>query len=84
MKASTSRSGRTIQPRTHVEAVDAITADHFAKITRAVELLGAESRICGIRPAVATAMTAVDAAPAHAKTYGTLRSALMSVIRPSR
>ncbi|WP_437799926.1 hypothetical protein [Sorangium sp. So ce693] len=47
-------------------------------------LLGAESRICGIQPAVARAMTAVDAAPADAKTYSTMRSALMSVIRPSR
>ncbi|WP_434044567.1 MULTISPECIES: STAS domain-containing protein [Sorangium] len=69
---------------TGVEAIDAATADHFAKITRAVALLGAESRICGIRPAVATAMAAVDAAPAQAKTYSTMRSALMSAIRPSR
>ncbi|MDC0683064.1 STAS domain-containing protein [Sorangium sp. wiwo2] len=65
-----------------VEAIDAATADHLAKISRAVALLGAESRICGIQPAVARAMTAVDAAPADAKTYSTMRSALMSVIRP--
>ncbi|WP_437682846.1 STAS domain-containing protein [Sorangium sp. So ce131] len=41
---------------TGVEVIDTRTADHFLKLIKAVELLGARCRITGVRPAVAQTM----------------------------
>ncbi|AUX22777.1 positive regulator of sigma-B activity [Sorangium cellulosum] len=41
---------------TGVEVIDTRTADHFMKLMKAVELLGARCRITGVRPAVAQTM----------------------------
>lgn len=70
---------------TGVEVVDARTADLFARIMRAVSLLGAECLVCGIRPAVAQAMVATGAEASHAgapepRTFATMQAALQAVI----
>lgn len=41
---------------TGVEVIDTRTADHFMKLMKAVELLGARCRITGVQPAVAQTM----------------------------
>lgn len=41
---------------TGVEMIDTRTADHFMKLIKAVELLGARCRITGVQPAVAQTM----------------------------
>jgi rsbT co-antagonist protein RsbR len=41
---------------TGVERIDTRTADHFMKLIKAVELLGARCRLTGVRPAVAQTM----------------------------
>ena len=47
------RSRFVIIDITGVELVDTSTADHFIKLVRAVELLGARCMLTGIGPAVA-------------------------------
>jgi rsbT co-antagonist protein RsbR len=41
---------------TGVEVIDTRTADHFMRLMKAVELLGARCRLTGVRPAVAQTM----------------------------
>ncbi|WP_438029350.1 STAS domain-containing protein [Sorangium sp. So ce233] len=66
---------------TGVDVVDSATADHFLRIVRAVELLGARCLISGIRPAVAQTITRIGTGIEKARTFGTMRSALMAVTR---
>ncbi|WP_437759098.1 STAS domain-containing protein [Sorangium sp. So ce1389] len=69
---------------TGVDVVDSATADHFVRIVRAVELLGATCLISGIRPAVAQTMTQLGMGIEKARTFGTMRSALKTVMRGLR
>ncbi|WP_437818649.1 STAS domain-containing protein [Sorangium sp. So ce1078] len=69
---------------TGVDVVDSAIADHFLRIVRAVELLGTTCLISGIRPAVAQTMTQLGTGIEKARTFGTMRGALMSVTRGSR
>jgi rsbT co-antagonist protein RsbR len=65
---------------TGVELIDASTADHFSRIIRSIALLGAECLVCGIRPAVAQAMVAIDAQTGSARTFATMQAALQAIV----
>jgi len=73
---------------TGVDVIDTHTAAHFARIMRAIGLLGAECLVCGIRPAVAQAMVAFGdpehGGGRHPRTFGTMQAALQAVIGASR
>jgi rsbT co-antagonist protein RsbR len=68
---------------TGVESLGSATAGHFWKIIRAARLLGAECLLCGILPNVARSLSMLDKAVALEKTYGTMRSALESIVGAS-
>ena len=61
---------------TGVEAVDEGTADHLVRILRAIQLLGAQGLVTGIRPAVAETLTSLGAGFGGARTLSNLREAL--------
>jgi rsbT co-antagonist protein RsbR len=61
---------------TGVETVDEGTADHLVKIIRAIQLLGAQSIVTGIRPAMARTLVASGAGFAGARTVSNLREAI--------
>lgn len=69
---------------TGVDVVDTAIADHFLTIVRAVELLGAECLISGIQPAVAQTMSMLGTGTGRARTFGTMRGALMAATRGPR
>lgn len=79
-----SRARVAILDLTGVDVVDTAIANHFLQIVRAVELLGAECLISGIRPAVAQTMALLGTEIGRARTFGTMRSALMSVTQGER
>lgn len=62
---------------TGVEAVDTRTADHLMKIVRAVQLLGAQSIVVGIRPEVAQTIVGLGVNLTSIITLATLRQALI-------
>jgi rsbT co-antagonist protein RsbR len=66
---------------TGVELIDTKTADHFVKMVRAVELVGASCMVSGIRPAVAQTLVELGIDFANLKTLGNLRHALAQAIR---
>jgi rsbT co-antagonist protein RsbR len=61
---------------TGVELVDTHTADYLLRVARAVELLGAQCIITGIRPAVAQTMVNLQANLSDIVTRATLRHGL--------
>jgi rsbT co-antagonist protein RsbR len=61
---------------TGVETVDEGTADHLVRIIRSVQLLGAQSLVTGIRPAVAQTFISLGAGFAGARTVSNLREAI--------
>lgn len=69
---------------TGVDAIDAVTADHFSRIIRGIALLGAECLVCGIQPAVAQAMVSIDAGTGPARTFGTMQAALQAIVAGGR
>jgi rsbT co-antagonist protein RsbR len=66
---------------TGVELIDTKTADHFVKMVRAVELVGASCMVSGIRPAVAQTLVELGIDFTNLKTLGNLRHALAEAIR---
>jgi len=66
---------------TGVEAVDDATADSLLRIIKSVQLLGAQSIVTGIRPAVAQTMIALGAGFAGARTVSHLRDAIKICMR---
>jgi rsbT co-antagonist protein RsbR len=66
---------------TGVELIDTKTADHFVKMVRAVELVGASCMVSGIRPAVAQTLVELGVEFGALKTLGNLRHALAEAIR---
>jgi rsbT co-antagonist protein RsbR len=66
---------------TGVEVIDTRTADYFLKMIKAVELLGAECLISGIRPAVAQALVDLGIDLGQVRTSRSLRTALTDSIR---
>ena len=69
---------------TGVDLVDTAIAEHFVRIVRAVQLLGAECVLSGMQPAVAQTLTMLDVGLGAMRTFGTMRSALMAVTRGKR
>ncbi|MDI1434997.1 PAS domain-containing protein [Polyangium sorediatum] len=68
---------------TGVEAVDAGTAERLSGILRAIQLLGAEGLVTGIRPAVAQTFTCLATGFAGARTLSNLREAIKVCMRGS-
>lgn len=66
---------------TGVESVDEATADHVVRIIRSIQLLGAQSIVTGIRPAVAQTLIALGAGFAGARTVSNLRDAIKICMR---
>jgi len=61
---------------TGIESIDTATADYLLKILRAARLLGAQPLLTGIRPVVATTITALEIDFDMGSVFGTLRGAL--------
>ncbi|HLM71867.1 MAG TPA: STAS domain-containing protein, partial [Polyangiaceae bacterium] len=61
---------------TGVEAVDEATADHVVRILGAIQLLGAQCIVTGIRPAVAQTLTELGSGFGGARTVRDLREAI--------
>lgn len=69
---------------TGVEAVDTGTAEHIMRIVRAVQLLGAQSIVVGIRPDVAQTIVSMGIDLSSIVTLANLRQALMLCMRDSK
>lgn len=69
---------------TGVELVDTRTADHFIKVIRAAELLGASCCLTGIRPAVAQTLVEIGVDLSSIATMRNLDEALKDCIRRKR
>lgn len=67
----------TIIDLTGVDSVDTRTADHLMRIVRAVQLLGAQSIVVGIRPEVAQTIVSMGVHLTSIITLATLRQALL-------
>lgn len=78
---SRTRARYVILDLTGVELVDTATADHLLKVIRAVELMGVQGMISGIRPAVAQTVIALGAEMSRIKTFGNLREALRACMK---
>jgi rsbT co-antagonist protein RsbR len=66
---------------TGVELVDTSTADHLIQLFRAARVLGVESVLCGIRPAVAQTIVGLGLDLGSVHTTRSLREALKWCIR---
>ncbi len=66
---------------TGVEVVDTATAQHLVRLFRSAELVGVESVLCGIRPAVAQTIIDLGMDMDHVRTMGTMYHALKFCIR---
>jgi rsbT co-antagonist protein RsbR len=66
---------------TAVETIDVLTASHFAQISAAARLLGAESIITGLRPAVAQTLVSLSIDLSEIVTLPNLKEALKMCMR---
>lgn len=71
----------TILDLTGIEAMDTATAGHLLKLSRAVELLGADVIITGIHPAIAQTIVGLGVDLSSIETRSTLRQGLEYCIR---
>jgi PAS domain S-box-containing protein len=78
------RARHAIIDLTGADAVDSSTADHIMKIVRAVQLLGAQSIVVGIRPEVAQTIVAIGVDLSSIITLANLREALLLCMRDQR
>jgi anti-anti-sigma factor len=69
---------------TGVDTVDTNTADYLMRIVRAVQLLGAQSIVVGIRPEVAQTIVAMGVDLSSIVTLSNLRGALLLCMRGAR
>ncbi|WP_437995513.1 STAS domain-containing protein [Sorangium sp. So ce185] len=77
LEAISNRSARfAVLDLTGVQVVDTKVADHLIKLVRAIQLLGAEGIICGIRPNVAQTMVALGLDLSAIVTKANLRAGL--------
>ncbi len=82
LEAISSRSARyAVLDLTGVQVVDTKVADHLIKLVRAIQLLGAEGIICGIRPNVAQTMVALGLDLSAIVTKANLRAGLTYCMR---
>lgn len=75
------RSRFTILDLTAVEVLDAETADHLVALVGAVQLLGAEGIVVGIRPEVARTLATTGSDLRAVRTLANLRDALLVCMR---
>jgi rsbT co-antagonist protein RsbR len=80
-EVSRSRAKFVIIDLTGVDIIDTHTADHFIKLVRSVELLGAQCVLTGIRPAVAQAMVSLDTGFGGLTTLHNLKHGLRACMR---
>jgi rsbT co-antagonist protein RsbR len=66
---------------TGVEVVDTAPADHFVRLVRSVELLGARCMITGLRPAVAQTLVAIGVDLGQLPTLRNLKHGLRECFR---
>lgn len=66
---------------TGVEVVDTRTADHFVRLVKAAELLGAKCILTGIRPRVAQTLVDLGVDLSTITTLGTLQAGLKECLR---
>jgi PAS domain S-box-containing protein len=78
------RCQHTIIDLTGADAVDTNTAAHIMKIVRAVQLLGAQSIVVGIRPEVAMTIVAMGVDLSSIITLANLREALLLCMGAAR
>jgi rsbT co-antagonist protein RsbR len=82
LEAISSRGARfAVLDLTGVQMVDTKVADHLIKLVRAIQLLGAEGIICGIRPTVAQTMVALGLDLSAIVTKANLRAGLTHCMR---
>jgi rsbT co-antagonist protein RsbR len=77
-------AAQVILDLTGVESVDDATADHLVRIIRATQLLGAQSIITGIRPAVARTLVMLGANLEGTVMRSNLREAIKAAMRAGR
>ncbi len=80
----TRQSRYVILDITGVEVVDTKTADHFIKVVKAAELLGARCLLTGIRPAVAQTLVEIGVDLSSVTTERNLKEALRGCLRIRR
>ncbi|XXX72549.1 STAS domain-containing protein [Sorangium sp. So ce134] len=77
LEAISSRAARfAVLDLTGVQVVDTKVADHLIKLVKAIQLLGAEGIICGIRPNVAQTMVTLGLDLSAIVTKANLRAGL--------
>lgn len=69
---------------TGVDTVDTHTADHFLKLVRAIELLGAKALVTGIRPPVAQSIARSGLDLGHVHTLRNLQEGLQLAMNERR
>jgi len=74
-------ASQVILDLTGVETVDDATADHLLRIIRATTLLGAQSIITGVRPAVAQTLVALGADLTNTTVRSNLREAIKAAMK---
>ncbi|MRG94233.1 STAS domain-containing protein [Polyangium spumosum] len=74
-------AAQVILDLTGVETVDDATADHLLRIIRATTLLGAQSIITGVRPAVAQTLVALGADLTTTTVRSNLREAIKAAMK---
>ncbi len=66
---------------TGVDVIDTATAERFVKLSRAVNLLGAQCVLTGMRAGVAQMLSSLDLEDGKLDTYGTLKQGLHACLR---
>ena len=69
---------------TGIEVMDTATADHFLRMAKAVQLLGARCYLTGISPAIAQTMVHMGVNLLEIATHSTLRDALARIARDGK
>ncbi len=69
---------------TGVEVIDSRTAEHFTKLVKAVELIGARCVLTGIRPAVGQTLLDLGLELGNVRTLRNLKHALRATLRQVR
>jgi rsbT co-antagonist protein RsbR len=80
----TQKASHVILDLTGVDMIDTHTAGHLLKLIRAIELLGAEALVSGIRPPVAQSIARSGLELGKVRTYRTLQEGLRQAMAERR
>ncbi|KJH65936.1 Anti-anti-sigma regulatory factor (antagonist of anti-sigma factor) [Chromobacterium violaceum] len=80
-KISTTRARVFIMDISGVAVVDSAVANHLIKITKATQLMGCESLVSGLSPAIAQTIVHLGIDTEQISTFATLRDALEEAFR---